>query len=49
LGDIRREIAEADLIRTAGFELNDIATGYITGPKPWPFRPYFAAGNSRFA
>jgi hypothetical protein len=26
-----------DLIRTAGFELNDIATGYITEPKPWTF------------
>jgi ubiquinone/menaquinone biosynthesis C-methylase UbiE len=26
-----------DLIRAAGFELNDIETGYMRGPKPWTF------------
>jgi hypothetical protein len=26
-----------DLIRAAGFGIDVIATGYITGPKPWTF------------
>jgi len=26
-----------DLVRAAGFRLDDIETGYMTGPKPWTF------------
>ena len=26
-----------DVIRAAGFRLDAVATGYLTGPKPWTF------------
>jgi hypothetical protein len=26
-----------DLIRTAGFQLDAVETGYLKGPKPWTF------------
>jgi hypothetical protein len=31
-------VATALLIRAAGFQINAIETGYMTGPKPWTFR-----------
>jgi hypothetical protein len=26
-----------DLIRAAGFQIDAVETGYMTGPKPWTF------------
>ena len=26
-----------DLIRAAGFQMDGVETGYMTGPKPWTF------------
>jgi len=26
-----------DLIRAAGFQVDTVETGYMTGPKPWTF------------
>jgi ubiquinone/menaquinone biosynthesis C-methylase UbiE len=34
-----------DLIRDAGFEINTVETGYMTGPKPWTFMYHGSATN----
>lgn len=34
-----------DLIRAAGFEINDVETGYMTGPKAWTFMYEGSATN----
>jgi len=34
-----------DLIRAAGFHLNTVETGYMTGPKPWSFMYQGSATN----